>query len=105
MKYGYVRSFATTNISADLEQPNLLLVGNKLYSNRMNFKLSIIIVACTLLVGCNRTTTSYDMVPMAGAKTDMPQEQAMALCQYLQRIRVCVIELEEARKIWGLKAA
>ena len=38
-------------------------------------------VACTLLVGCNRTTTSYDMVPMAGAKTNMPQEQALAICQ------------------------
>jgi len=51
----------------------------------MNSKLSIIIVACFLLVGCNKTFKkdfiSYDMVPMAGAKTDMPQEQAVAICQ------------------------
>ena len=49
----------------------------------MNFKLSLIVVACTLLVGCKTTSNvvDWDVTPMAGAKIDMPIDQAIAICQ------------------------
>ena len=40
-------------------------------------------LACLLLVGCKTTSNEvwWEVSPMAGAKIDMPQKQALAICQ------------------------